>query len=50
MEWMMAHPWMTFSLALAEIETVGNVVVAVCSAITASRGSLQDRKGLKKHE
>lgn len=38
MDWIMAHPWMTFFLALATLEAVSNIVAAICSAIAARRG------------
>ena len=37
MEWMMAHPWMTFFLLMAVIEAIGEIATAVCTAIASCR-------------
>lgn len=39
MEWMMAHPWMTFFLLMAVIEAVCNIVSAICTAIVSHQGT-----------
>lgn len=38
MEWMMAHPWMTFFLLIAAIDAVCKIVSAVCTTIVSRRG------------
>ena len=38
MEWMRAHPWMTFFLLMAVIETVGKNISAVCTAVVSCQG------------
>lgn len=40
MEWMMAHPWMTFFLLAMAIEAAFKAVYAICEAIisTNSKG------------
>ena len=37
MEWMIAHPWMTFFLLMAAIEAVEKIISAVCTAIVSFR-------------
>lgn len=43
-EWIIAHPWMTFFLALTAIEAVAKIVGAVCQTIIAAHGSQQPER------
>lgn len=43
-EWIIAHPWMTFFLALTAIEAAAKIVGSVCQTIIAVHGSQQHRK------
>ncbi len=43
MDWIMAHPWMTFILLLTAIECASNVVANICRAIVACRDNKDNK-------
>lgn len=49
-EWIIAHPWMTFFLALTAIEAAAKIAGAVCQTIVAVHGGQQHGKEGDEHE
>lgn len=41
-EWIIAHPWMTFFLALTAIEAAAKIAGAVCQTVISCRKESQD--------
>lgn len=46
-QWIMAHPWMTFFIALAVIEAIENIITSIFKAIGRARSNVTTSKDVE---
>lgn len=46
-QWIMAHPWMTFFIALAVISAIENIVTSIFKAIGRVRSNAKTSNGVE---